>query len=117
MTLMPFNLLKLCTDLTLNITQKQHILLGITSGVCALHTAGIAHCDIKLENILLDSNYQPKVADFGLAGSKRGAGTKSYMAPEHWIEQIPFDSIKADAWSFGILCFMLLENRKPFTDE
>lgn len=116
MPLMEANLKTLCAQV-LNTNQKRHILFGIASGLSALHRLEIAHCDIKLENVLIDDKYQPRVADFGLAGSKRGAGTASYMAPEHWIETIPFDPFKSDAWSFGVLCYRLLENRFCFNNQ
>ena len=92
-------------------------MLGIDSGLCALHRAKIAHCDIKLENILLDSSYSPRVADFGLADSGRGAGTTSYKAPEHWDIKLKFDQYLADAWSFGVLCYRLLEDQHFLTQQ
>ena len=117
MPLMEFNLKELCVKVVLNMNQKRHIILYIDSGLCALHKVGIAHCDIKLENVLLDSSYSPRVADFGLADSGRGAGTTSYKAPEHWNKQFKFDPYLADAWSFGVLCYRLLEDNHFITQS
>ena len=57
-----------------------------------LHSKGIAHRDLKLENILLDLNYDAKLIDFGFASPFKGAddisedlniaGTENFMAPE-----------------------------------
>ena len=117
MPLMHTNLKLLNDDEHLNIEQKRHILFAVASGLASVHARGISHNDIKLENILLDRFYVPRVADFGLADIGRGAGTKAYKAPEHFNKSCKFDAIKADAWSFGILCFRLLENRHPLNDE
>ena len=53
-----------------------------------IHTAGVAHRDLKLENILVDDNLNLKIADFGFAKNKninlmyKYLGTKTYTAPE-----------------------------------
>lgn len=85
--------------------------------MAALQKVGVAHCDIKLENVLLNHFYIPKIADFGLADCGQGAGTDTYKAPEHNIFGAKFDKHKADAWSYGVLCYRLLENERPLSDE
>lgn len=73
----------------------------------------ILHCDVKPQNVLLDSNYQPKVADFGLSKTlerddsndisiSRIGRTKGYMAPE-WVSNLPITS-KVDVYGCGIFC-------------
>ncbi len=52
-----------------------------------MHQKGIAHLDIKLENLLLDKNYNLKIADFGFSTSDQllqniSLGTPGYMSPE-----------------------------------
>ena len=79
----------------------------------------IIHCDIKLENILLDVDYNPKVADFGLAKlvgwdfsqvltTMRGTG--GYLAPE-WLSSEAITP-KVDVFSFGKLLFEIILGRR-----
>ncbi|KAK1267230.1 putative receptor protein kinase ZmPK1 [Acorus gramineus] len=76
----------------------------------------VLHLDVKPQNILLDENYQPKVADFGLSklldrrvgpikSFSRVRGTRGYMAPK-WIMNRLITS-KVDVYSYGIV---VLEN-------
>ncbi|RDX88036.1 putative receptor protein kinase ZmPK1, partial [Mucuna pruriens] len=84
----------------------------------------ILHCDIKPQNILLDSNYQPKLADFGLSkllnrnNPKNTSismirGTRGYMAPE-WVYNLPITS-KVDVYSYGIVVLEMITGRSPTT--
>ena len=79
----------------------------------------IIHCDIKLENILLDVDYNPKVADFGLAKlvgwdfsqvltTMRGTG--GYLAPE-WLSSEAITP-KVDVFSFGKLLLEIILGRR-----
>ena len=92
-----------------------------------IHQEGYAHLDIKLENILLDENFNIKIADMGaslnveatngIAYKRRG--TLLYMAPEviHKSSKSGFDSFKADVYSLGISLFVLLIGEFPNTPE
>ncbi|KAF3443805.1 hypothetical protein FNV43_RR13495 [Rhamnella rubrinervis] len=108
---------------------RYQIALGTARGLFYLHEKCrdcIIHCDIKPENILLDDEFCPKVADFGLAklvGRNFSRvlttmrGTRGYLAPE-WISGVAITP-KADVYSFGIMLFEFVSGRRntePFAD-
>jgi len=86
----------------------QKILLGIQ----ACHNIGVFHLDLKVENILLDDKYNPKICDFGLGSDNSGLlrgikGTKSYMTPQI-LENKEYTGIKADIFYLGCLLFIIV---------
>lgn len=84
------------------------------------HGAGIVHRDLKSHNVLLNSHYQVKICDFGLArfnadlnkGVSQFSGTPSYMAPELFRKQAY--SNKVDVFAFGTLLWELITREIPF---
>uniref|UniRef100_A0ACD5VP80 Uncharacterized protein n=1 Tax=Avena sativa TaxID=4498 RepID=A0ACD5VP80_AVESA len=101
------------------------IALGIARGIDYLHQGcdmQILHFDIKPHNILLDSNFVPKVADFGLAKLyPRGdsfiplsamRGTVGYIAPEMISRSFGIVSSKSDVYSFGMLLLEMAGGRR-----
>ncbi|KAF6992811.1 hypothetical protein CFC21_009770 [Triticum aestivum] len=105
----------------LNWGTRSRIILDIAKGLCYLHEEcrrKIAHLDIKPQNILLDENFNAKVADFGLSKlidrdqSKVVTvmrGTPGYLAPEWLTSQI---TEKVDVYSFGVVVMELISGRK-----
>ncbi|XP_058085427.1 CBL-interacting serine/threonine-protein kinase 7-like [Magnolia sinica] len=88
------------------------------------HSNGVAHRDIKPQNLLLDDDGNLKVTDFGLSALPEqlkggflhtACGTPAYTAPEV-VRRKGYDGPKADAWSCGIVLFILLAGYLPFDD-
>lgn len=102
-----------------NENQKKTIIKGFLEAIKYLHDKGITHGDIKPENILLDSNFNAKLTDFGfskteiISGNESKSGTLYYAAPELFIKG-QYNSIKTDIWSIGILIYCLSEKKLPF---
>ncbi|KHN04473.1 Putative receptor protein kinase ZmPK1 [Glycine soja] len=110
---------------TLDWKKRFNVAVGTAKGLAYLHEEcleWILHCDVKPQNILLDSDFQPKVADFGLSKllnrDERGnstfsriRGTRGYMAPE-WVYNLPITS-KVDVYSYGIVVLEMVTGRSP----
>ncbi|OWM80664.1 hypothetical protein CDL15_Pgr006694 [Punica granatum] len=110
---------------TLDWGKRFDVAVGAARGLAYLHEEcleWVLHCDVKPQNILLDWNYQPKVADFGLSKLlNRGdikhssfskiRGTRGYMAPE-WVYNLSITS-KVDVYSYGIVLLEMVTGRSP----
>ncbi|KAF4398466.1 hypothetical protein G4B88_025445 [Cannabis sativa] len=103
-------------------SERHNIIMGTAKGLAYLHEefhVCIIHRDIKTSNILLDDNFNPRIADFGLAKllpqdrshlSTRFAGTLGYTAPEYAIHgQL---SEKADTYSYGVVVLEIISGQK-----
>ena len=94
--------------------------------ICAVeycHRHKIVHRDLKPENLLLDSDLNVKIADFGLSNImtdgnflKTSCGSPNYAAPEV-INGKLYAGPEVDVWSCGVILYVLLVGRLPFDDE
>lgn len=101
-------------------SEARHIFKQIVSGIDYVHSQGICHRDIKLENILLDDKNRIKLIDFGFAITcsvkeklNVFCGTPSYMAPEI-VSKKEYSGQGVDVWALGVVLYALLVGKFPF---
>lgn len=95
----------------------------IISGVAYCHRHKVVHRDLKPENLLLDSNQNVKIADFGLSNMmqdgeflRTSCGSPNYAAPEVISGKL-YAGPEVDVWSCGVILYALLCGTLPFDDE
>ncbi|XBW35946.1 hypothetical protein QEN19_001519 [Hanseniaspora menglaensis] len=98
----------------------------LISGVQYMHSKGMAHRDLKLENLLLDRFENLIITDFGFVNEflpgknelmKTSCGSPCYAAPELVVSSRPYSARKADLWSCGIILFAILAGYLPWDDD
>jgi serine/threonine protein kinase/alpha-tubulin suppressor-like RCC1 family protein len=105
--------------------RAERFMRDIAGALGAAHAMDIVHRDVKPENVFVDSDDRPLLADFGLAQSMIGGaqltmdgvviGTPAYMAPER-IESVSLDA-RGDIYSLGLLAWEMLSGHRPWEGE
>ncbi|PIA46248.1 hypothetical protein AQUCO_01500040v1 [Aquilegia coerulea] len=99
----------------MNETLVRHYTKSILQGLCYVHERDYVHCDIKLQNILVCSSDDIKIADFGLAkkvGEKKGSslfGTPLYMSPEAILQNE--QETPSDIWALGCVVLEMITGK------
>lgn len=107
---------------SLNNTKLLIILYGIASAMAYLHSHSIIHRDLKPGNILLDSEFYPKISDFGFSriiddsnshNVSIPVGTLLYMSPEAiGDDEYPIFPTKLDVYSYGVIAYQMFGNTR-----
>eukprot|EP00915_Cephaloidophora_sp_WS-2016_P004107 GHVH01005515.1.p1 GENE.GHVH01005515.1~~GHVH01005515.1.p1 ORF type:complete len:786 (-),score=104.28 GHVH01005515.1:1920-4277(-) len=127
---------KVSQEGTPNEDQLRYVVMQLVDALSHVHSKGIIHRDLKLENVLIDKEvdghigyYNVKIADFGLSifvgdnplGATSFVGTPQYWAPEVIKNATSRDfahyGTEADVWSLGCLIFIMVALDYPFKDS
>ena len=102
----------------MNNTLKMKIAVEIAFGMQYLHSIGMIHRDLKIENVMLNSIFEAKIIDFDLVRMEsneesltKGIGTLEYMSPE-MINKDNYTN-KTDVYSYGIFLLVLFTGSLP----
>ncbi|KZT70626.1 Pkinase-domain-containing protein [Daedalea quercina L-15889] len=104
--------------------EETRVIFGqLCLAVAYVHSKGIVHRDLKLENVLLDEHCRVKLGDFGFTREfERGilletfCGTTGYASPEMLMAK-KYLGPEVDVWSLGVILYTLLTGTLPFDDD
>ena len=109
-------------DDKLNEEELQKVVFQLLKILRYIHSVGVVHRDIKLENIMITKMHEVVLIDFGLSAfsfpsgiMKDPCGTFIYSAPEIVLKQ--GYNFSVDMWSLGVVIFILVTGKPPFYDH
>lgn len=121
MEFVPYKIKDCLEKCIINNTLKIRISIEIAFGMSYIHSMGMMHRNLKLENILLNYAYEFKIINFDLVGffleksmiesHTKGIGTFAYMSPE-MVNEEKYDN-KTDVYSYGIVLFAIIAGHLP----
>lgn len=105
----------------MDLDEARRIFQGLVLGIEYLHESGVAHRDIKPDNLMLALDGTVKIVDFGVSsffqGSdnvKANAGTPAFMSPELTRNEDSVSGRASDIWAMGVTLYCLVMGRLPF---
>ena len=109
----------------LTVDEALDILVGISEALAAIHETGVAHRDLKPDNVLLAPRGRVVIVDFGIVAPECHrdrdaplAGTPYYMAPETIAADVSTgEGHLVDLYALGVVAYQLLTGEVPFVGE
>lgn len=101
----------------MSVTEAVSMIRNISLGLSRAHDLGILHCDLKPDNIMLDNEGKPRLADFGQSRLKHehapAVGTLFYMAPEQAeLSMVP--DARWDVYALGAILYRMVTGKLPY---
>jgi serine/threonine protein kinase len=103
--------------------EAKYIFRQLIDALAYVHARGLAHRDVKPENVLMDDNDHIKLIDFGLSNFQgedglfaTRVGSTCYAAPECFGDD-RYDGFKSDSWSCGVVLFTMLTRAQPWLSQ
>ncbi|XP_055850885.1 testis-specific serine/threonine-protein kinase 4 [Episyrphus balteatus] len=106
-------------------TNARKLFRQLISVISYCHSKGVVHRDIKCENLLLDTEFNLKIIDFGFARkdtlasdnsvilSKTFCGSYAYASPEI-LKGVAYNPFLSDIWATGVVCYAMVFGRLPY---
>ena len=122
---------RLASEGPLDVAEAVRLTRELLRGLACAHAVGVAHRDVKPDNVLLEGGRTVRVVDFGLAAFVRGGsaaglpsddditpsgrrmGTPGYAAPEQIVDD-PARDHRVDLWAAGVVLYEMLAGSRPF---
>ncbi len=104
----------------ISVSQAVAMTRNIALGLVSAHDRGILHCDLKPDNIMLDEDGKPRLADFGQSRLKHehapAVGTLFYMAPEQAELSMAPDA-RWDVYALGAILYRMVTGKLPYLTQ
>lgn len=111
----------------LSLAMVRNLFRQLATGLGFLHSRGVAHRDVKPQNLLVTNEGILKIIDFGVSHEQpvwtrsdlcsNHEGSPLFQAPEVVAGHAEYSGFKADVWSAGVTLFLMLYGEYPFMDE